>query len=231
MGGWSSNGLGIGHGGFHTPKGSAQVGTWLTANQDCISVPHSSGIQFSNDFGVSFWFKPSSIVGTPNDYILDKQPNRWAIIFGFVAATIEFFSVGHTGDNPRTGSQILLSDTEWHHIIYNYDGATWAGYLDGSSVFSMSATFTLDTTLNNPLFVGCTGGTASFISAQMGSFIARDSSFSAAEIAALAADGSITGATLDMPVDDGSGTDINNNAGSNGTLSTTDVDAFWANRR
>ena len=70
--------------------------------------------------------------------------NQAAVISGYVADTIEFFAPGYTGTDPRPGSQITVTDNLPHAFCYTYDGATWAGYLDGKLIFSLARVFSLN---------------------------------------------------------------------------------------
>jgi hypothetical protein len=89
-------------------------------------------------FTVAFWIKANSLTGTPNSYVFgdgnsgDATP-QWAVIYGFVAGTVEVYSPQSSG-NARTGSQIALPDTGWHHVAYRRaasGSAEWAMFLDG----------------------------------------------------------------------------------------------------
>lgn len=75
---------------------------------------------------------------------LASRINNAAIIYQFVADTVEFFGIGYSGSDPRPGSQIPLdsSDTATpHQIVYRYDSGVWSGFKDGVQVFSVSRTF------------------------------------------------------------------------------------------
>lgn len=104
-----------------------------------------------NAFGVFMW-----MTGSPGggQYVASRVNNA-AVIYGFVADTVEFFSIGYSGSNPRTGSQISLpsSDTSTPHLIgYVYDGTTFKGYKDGVQVFSNTMTFSLPS--STALYIG-----------------------------------------------------------------------------
>lgn len=91
-------------------------------------------------FTVVLWVAGSA---GANQYLLCRV-NDAAIIYQFVSDTVEFFSLGYSGSNPRTGSGISLpaaDTTTPHMIVYRYDGTTWSGFKDGASVFSVTRTF------------------------------------------------------------------------------------------
>ena len=113
-------------------------------------VNDSAILRLSTNFTLAFWFKPANLTQT-NTYILERaaaggaDPNNgYAVLWEYANNQVEFYAGDYTGSNPRTGSGLTLSDTNWHHIIYTYDGSTWEGYLDGANVFSTARTFTLD---------------------------------------------------------------------------------------
>lgn len=68
----------------------------------------------------------------------------WAIIYGYVAGTIEFYAPGYSGSDPRPGSQISVPTSQWSLVAYTHDGSTWAGYRDATQVFSTSRSFGLN---------------------------------------------------------------------------------------
>lgn len=107
----------------------------------------STAVRFTNNFTIAFWFKAANTTQA-NTYIISKQnapgtDNDYSAIYEYVNDTIEFYAGGYTGTNPRTGSGITVSDTNWHHIAYSYNGTTWAGYKDGVQIFSVARTFSL----------------------------------------------------------------------------------------
>jgi len=111
-----------------------------------------------NKFTILLWVAGSA---GSNQYLASRV-NDAAIIYQFTTDTVEFFSSGYTGSDPRTGSQISLpaSDTTTPHLIaYVYDAGTWSGYKDGSQVFSVSRTFSLPGTQQN-FYLGSDSGTS-----------------------------------------------------------------------
>lgn len=103
-----------------------------------------------------------SIVGTiyinnlsqTNNYIsqtieTDGVFKQAAVIFGYVSGKIEYYASNYTGTNPRTGSQITISDTKPHTFCYSYNGSRWAGYLDGVKVFETTRTFSVNILSSN----------------------------------------------------------------------------------
>ena len=126
-------------------------------NGDYVDIPDNNSVDLTNSFTISLWLKPSDLTQT-NRYLISKRndagtDNSYSIIWEYVDNQVEFYSGSYTGSNPRTGSGITISDTNWHQIIYSYDGTTWAGYLDGINKFSTARTFSL-TTSSIDLLIG-----------------------------------------------------------------------------
>lgn len=126
-------------------KAGAQAGAALNFDgvNDYVVVPHNPTLNFTSNFTISMWFKANSNSQTQK-YLMGKG-NSYAIIYEFVDNQIEFSSTAFTGDDPRTNSQMPLTDVLWHHITYTYDGATLKGYRDGIQVVSQPKVFTLTT--------------------------------------------------------------------------------------
>jgi len=122
----------------------------LHPNQYChlhVQINDSDSLDLVDEFYISFWMKPNNL-STSQRYLLSKLTNAgtdnvYSVAWEYVNNTVEFYANYYTGDAPRTGSQIVVSDTAWHHIAYNYDGTNWQGYLDGEQVFSLTKSFTL----------------------------------------------------------------------------------------
>lgn len=111
-----------------------------------VAIADHNDLDLTDDFTIEFWFKADVLTGN-QDYIISKATNHYCVIWEYTDNTLEFYSTNYTGaDNPLTGSQILINDTNWHHIAYSYDGGTdtWAGYKDGVQVFSITSSFTIN---------------------------------------------------------------------------------------
>lgn len=106
-----------------------------------------AGNRFTNNFTYALWVK-SDNTNQVNRYLLSRDniagTQEASVIYGWAAKQIEFFATGYTGSDPRTGSQLQIDDLNWHHVAYTYDGVTYAGYKDGTNVFSVARTFALN---------------------------------------------------------------------------------------
>jgi hypothetical protein len=98
----------------------------------------------SNNFSIDFWFK-SNDTSVSNNYIMinyNAGPQN-AIIYEYVDNQIEFFANSYTGSDPRPNTQINITDTNWHHIVYQYDGTNWEAFKDGVQIMAQTRTFNL----------------------------------------------------------------------------------------
>jgi len=148
------------------PSGYAGIGKGVDFSATNVNdISRSAGGYFPmdnvtggvNKFTILLW-----VAGSAGSQYLCSRVNDAAIIYQFVSDTVEFFSSGYTGTDPRTGSGISLpaSDTTTPHLIaYVYDAGTWSGYKDGSQVFSVSRTFSLPVT-NGSFYLGSDSGTS-----------------------------------------------------------------------
>jgi hypothetical protein len=147
----------------------AQTGAALHFDgvNDYVVVPHNAVFNFTTNFTFSMWFKSNSNSQTQK-YLMGKG-NSYAIIYEFVDDQVEFSSAAFTGDNPRTNSQMPITDVLWHYITYTYDGATLKGYMDGIQVVSQPKVFTL-TTNTLDLYLGAANPLGNYVGASMDEF-------------------------------------------------------------
>lgn len=117
------------------PIGVATTSRLFSNSTDTASnsVCYLSG---ATTFTFAFWFKSGNTSATNSYVSLDTDGGpQIAIIYGYASsggnAQLEFFTTVGGSLNFRTGSQITISDTNWHHIAYRYNGTSWDYFLDG----------------------------------------------------------------------------------------------------
>ncbi|HLP77289.1 MAG TPA: LamG domain-containing protein, partial [Candidatus Paceibacterota bacterium] len=124
---------------------------------DYVRVASAPELTLSNRFTLEFWFKPTN-TSQSNAYLLSHNglnpAGQSAVIYKFSGNAVEFYATGFSGADPRPGSAMIISDTQWHHVAYSYDGTNWNGYLDGLAVFALNRSFSLNTSPNH-WFIGC----------------------------------------------------------------------------
>lgn len=114
-----------------------------------ILFPSNAALDITNNFTISFWMKrDSSLV---NAYILSKRnaaltDNIWSVVYSFTSDKVAFYcNADRTGSDPYSLSQLTISDENWHHVVYTYDGTDFKGYLDNSLVVNTAISFSLGT--------------------------------------------------------------------------------------
>ena len=88
------------------------------------------------------------------------------MIYGYHAsggkAEVEYYDNGAT--TLTNVSAIVIPDTGWHHVAYQYDGTHWNYFLDGvKTVISASISATLPATAANLAVGNATAGGAHFV--------------------------------------------------------------------
>jgi len=119
-----------------------------------------------NPFTISFWFQSADVTQTNAYVMIDSiSGNQISVIYGFVNdgsghAQLELFVTGGTGGNFRTGSQITILDTNWHHVVYRWDGISeYDLFLDGTkTVINSSFTATVPNGSCTSFTLGAAGG-------------------------------------------------------------------------
>jgi hypothetical protein len=169
---------------------AGQVGGALSFNGSTwVSVADSNSLDLTTALTLSSWVKPTNLTQSFG-YILSKlvssnSNNIYSIIWELTNNTIEFYSAASPSFGfPGTASRALLADTNWHHIVYTYDGTTWVRYLDGVAAGTTTATENLSAQTGN-LFFGSYDGTQQYFNGLLDeiriSNIARSASWVTAE--------------------------------------------------
>lgn len=160
VGGISLARVGTGHTFQATPVG---LGVSSNGGTNYFSTPVGTQLvaASANSFAVVLRIRLNA-TGQSNTYavferLLSGTGDQNAIIYGYSANQFEFYGPAFSGSDPRTGSGITVNDTLPHTVVYNYDGKTWSGYLDGAQIFSVARAFTLP--VNDPT------GTAAILNA------------------------------------------------------------------
>jgi hypothetical protein len=144
------------------PSGYAGLGKGVDFGAASVKDITNAGSVALYGTSTSSWTAVLWLTGASgsSQYALSRA-NDAAIIYGFTADTVEFFSIGFSGSDPRTGSGITLtaSDTTTPHmIVYRYSNGTWSGFKDGSQVFSVSRSFGLPL-ITSPTYLGSDSST------------------------------------------------------------------------
>ena len=113
----------------------------FAGNNDFVSIPNVSPINFIGNFTISFWLKPDN-ANMASEVILGRG------ITGLAASSDIFFKFEISGGSPKNrlfvvdslgASTIIITTTnytagEWVHIVGRYDGAKIALFEDGQLI-------------------------------------------------------------------------------------------------
>ena len=195
---------------------------------DYIQVPYASQLDLTDQFIISFKFRSKDAAQT-NNYLLSKGGNRYAVLYGYVANTIELF--GGSVD-VRTGSQITVPDMDWHQYVYAYDGTTLRGYIDGVEVVTVAKSITLATDVGD-FFIGAANAGTGYSTGDMDNVeiwnqynAARLSELLSGECSAIT---DSTGLAALYMFEDGSGSVASDYSGysNHGTLNNMTLTSAW----
>jgi hypothetical protein len=161
---------------------------------DYVQIPPAPELALSETFTLALWFRAErtdqfeTYLLSRNDSIPGGSGKQYAIIYEYTDDHVDFFAPARLfGDDPRAegASLIPLADTDWHHLAYTNDGATWAGYLDGEEFFSRELVFALDDTFSSSWWIGAARPTSNYVHGAFDEVRIYNYGLSGEEIAAL----------------------------------------------
>lgn len=151
-----------------TPAGSLD----FDGVNDYVRIPDNFQNRLRDRFTIEFWFK-SNNTSQSGCYVAAKNggSGQYGIIYEYNNNQIEFFSSGgHVGPDPRPGSSIPITDMNWHHIAYAYDGKILRGYKDGVQASISAVTFTLNALSASDWYIGAANATTGNSNIQIDEF-------------------------------------------------------------
>ncbi|MCI0636016.1 MAG: LamG domain-containing protein, partial [Actinobacteria bacterium] len=166
----------------------------LDGLDDYVQVLDAPELRLRDRFTLALWFQSArtdqfqKYLFSRNDSIPGGSGKQYAIIFEYTEDRVDFYAPSRlSGTDPRAGGMSLmpLEDTDWHHIAYTYDGATWSGYIDGVQVFSSQIQFALDDTFASSWWIGAANPNVNHVEGAIDDARIYNYALSAAEIAAL----------------------------------------------
>ena len=115
-------------------NGNQSSSWYFDGDEDYITVPHSSTLNFTSGLTVGFWVK---VENTDCQIVTKGNAVGGFCIQYLTGNTIEFKLINNIGGELSNvhNANILNS---WHFIVGTYDGASFTLYLDGSPVATQS---------------------------------------------------------------------------------------------
>lgn len=126
---------------------------YFDGNGDGVLFPYHRYYDITNQFTFMFWAKPENLTGTYQG-IFGRQNTAannsvWAVTWELTNNSYSLYTSAQTGTSPYGSSHIAITDNNWHHIAYTYNGATFKKFLDGRLVQSYALTFSLASSNKN----------------------------------------------------------------------------------
>lgn len=147
---------------------------------DYTSVTHSTSLNITETFTISCWIYPTRI-NNP-DYIMNKN-DAWGLILGFQSGNVNFYNNAYQPTAAAT--QISVSLNQWVNVVYSKDlnslSNNWNGYKNGSSVFTLTRSFTNSTNSSN-LLIGSSQTNLNFYRGNIASVQIYNKALSSQEI-------------------------------------------------
>jgi hypothetical protein len=191
--------------GYGTNVTQMGTATWTTGQVgNALSFNGSTNIAYNdisaatgpintlgNNFSIGLWTKLGNTSQT-NKYVFSKlnnanTNNMFAILYGYTSGRYEFFcGSGCAVGYPANNSRITVSDTNWHYIMYTYDGTTFRGYLDGvEAITPVTVSFSLTNSTSQVVFGDFTTGGCCRWSGTLDEARVYNRAISGAEVASL----------------------------------------------
>jgi hypothetical protein len=145
--GSGNDGTWYGTGGHWTVDGKYNNAGKFNGSDDYVAVNYNSILDITNNFSIDGWYRSGG--SQTNKYLITKRQTSgspyddYSVIYGFNSGKYEFYSENYSGSNPRTALNTTVNDSNWHHIVWTYDGATLKGYLDGRLDVSNNVSFSI----------------------------------------------------------------------------------------
>ena len=173
--------------GFLTFDGSSQTARRTSA----------VGVNGLTNFSIAASVKLANAADT-NRYVASNRvpsanSDRVSLIYGFTANKYELYSDPgqFSGAAPRTALATSVSDTNWHHICFTYDGTDVRGYLDGVLDVTATKAFSLATVGVIDQNIATADGTSGWFNGSLRQIGVYTRALTQAEVTVLAAGGDV----------------------------------------
>ncbi|MGB0862278.1 MAG: LamG domain-containing protein [Saprospiraceae bacterium] len=114
--------------------GVEKFGVYLNGNSNTF-VPY--GVEWTDDFTVSFWFKPTTVDKPQTIFLLEKITNKTNQTERYIHLFLQDKKLFLKDEkNYLAITEKTVSEGEWYHVTYQYDGFEARIYWAGAEVFS-----------------------------------------------------------------------------------------------
>lgn len=170
---------------YTTESGSDGAGNVSTTGSECLHKGvNLDAISLASGFTFMAQFSLKNAEQAKKYFMCLNPPDatQMAIIYGYVNNTFELYSDGPNYSAIRTGSQIVVEDTDMHTIAYTYDGAKLLGYLDGAKVVDVIPAISMFSTPKSVRLLNSDAGKTEGILAKLRHFMIYNRALTASEI-------------------------------------------------
>ncbi len=167
---------------------NCKIGSCLSfGGSGYFSAGTSNTLDLTNNFTIATWVKVNAN-GTPGYYILTKRNDgslgdNYALAYGLVSLGASKYTLwSDFTAAARIPLTSTVTDTNWHHVAYTYDGTTVSGYLDGVLDATSTQSFSFQT--NTSTFrVGTSNGSANLLNGSLDDIQIYNKALSATDVA------------------------------------------------
>lgn len=136
-------------------KGVSGKGFWFTDNY----LEIKDGVDLTNEFTLSFWFKPNDIRDNQTLFYQFRQVNGKNDIRSFIRLEVEDGVFSLKSEKGRFGLRyIQLVENSWYTLSYMYDGSYTKLYLQGQLIYETDEEISFYgnsyQSISNRLFIG-----------------------------------------------------------------------------
>ncbi len=129
---------------------------WTNGSKAYIQIASTLQMNISGNITTSAWVRINKLTGAETQTIIEKNGNWKMYIDG--DRTVRFTPTG-LDDTFPSGTATAITDYNWHHVAFTYDGTNMRTYLDGNLQTTDTASGSM--TLNNKgVYIGMSAGSS-----------------------------------------------------------------------
>lgn len=170
-----------------TANGNAQISTaqskfggssgYMDGSGDYLSIAHNTALAFSaSDFTLETWFYPVTLTANPVLWVHRPALAAKGILWAVNPDGTVLLLAGDSNttswniNQSSSGAGALVTTGSEHHLALVRSGSNWTIYLNGSSIMTVSSSFTLDDSGGTILIGKSDAGTTNWIDGYIDDF-------------------------------------------------------------